>query len=425
MPYIVVAISLIFFSCKESERLDQIDKSIPTPQPVEIVEIINTPGGAVIKVDIPDDINLKGVVATYERNGEIVNSKISRYIDTLVISGYADTKNHIVEVSSFNVNEVCSEPIKVTIKPLSAPVQTVNFDVIEAFGGVKVHIMNNTSKADLSVCLLADEDTTNIDLPNSSKKWIEVTTLFTSSEDIYLARRGMNDTKKIFGVYLRDRWGNKSDTLVKVLKPLQEAQLDKSKFTYFNPGDDNSYSTNTTYYPIPALWDGSGASSTPHFYASNSSNPMPQWLTIDLGVRAKLSRIGKMARIDYLIWGDAHPREYEFWGSMSPTGKTNSSNEHGFDDTWFKLGYFEQPRPSGYNPDGTVPSTYTEEDRVMFNTGTEFEMDNTVEEHAYDELRYLRVVIINTFSTWTSGATVGQVQLGEVTPYGQILEEYK
>ena len=43
---------------------------------------------------------------------------------------------------------------------------------------------------------------------------------------------------------------------------------------------------------------------------------------------------------------------------------------------------------------------------------------------AYRELRYLRVVIINTFTTWETKAKIGQVQLGEITPYGQILEVY-
>ncbi len=421
---LVFVTMLIYFSCDEAGRIDQIDDSIPAPKAVEVTQVTRIPGGAVIKVKIPDDDNLKGVVAKYERNGEEVNTKISRYLDSLVIVGYADTLEHVVQVSSFNVNEVTSTPVDVTITPLPAAVQTVQFDMVEAFGGIKIHVMNNTSKADLAVCLLTDKDIANIDLPNQSKKWVEVTTLFTASEDIFLSRRGLKDVKTIFGVYIRDRWGNKSDTLVKVLTPLQEIKLDKKLFKYYNPGDDNSVSTNSSLYPIQGLWDESGLSAAPYFYASTSSNPIPQWFTIDLGVRAKLSRIGKMARIDYAIWTGAHPREFEFWGSMAPTGVKVPTNEHGFDNTWFKLGYFEQPRPSGYNPDGTVPGTYTAEDRVMFNTGTEFEMDNTVNEHAYDELRYLRVVIVNTFATWETKATVGQIQLGEITPFGQVLEVY-
>ena len=52
-------------------------------------------------------------------------------------------------------------------------------------------------------------------------------------------------------------------------------------------------------------------------------------------------------------------------------------------------------------------------------------MDDTQYENAYNELRYLRVVIINTFTTWETKAKVGQIQLGEITPFGQILEEYR
>lgn len=423
LSFLLLTTIPVFFSCEEIGRIDQIDNTIPVPKPIEVVQVYSTPGGAVIKVKIPDDDNLKGVMATYERNGEIVNTKISRYLDSLVIVGYADTTERVVQVSSFNVNEVQSSPVNVTIKPLIPAIQTVEFDIVEAFGGVKIHIMNNTSKADLAVCLLADKNLSNINLPNDSKKWVEITTLFTASEDIFLPRRGLESVETIFGVYLRDRWGNKSDILTKVLTPLEEVRLDKKKFRYFNPGDDNSFSTNSSLYPIEALWNESGASSSGNFYASTSSNPMPQWFTIDLGVQAKLSRIGKMARIDYNIWSDAHPREYEFWGSMAPTGQVVPTNEHGFDDSWFKLGYFEQPKPSGYNPDGTVGS-YTPEDREYFNTGTEFEIDNTDYEHAYDELRYLRVVIINTFSTWETKAQVGQIQLGELTPFGQVIEEY-
>lgn len=420
----VLISALFLFSCEETGRIDQIDNTIPAPKPVEVTEVISIPGGAVIKIKIPDDDNLKGIVAKYERNGEIVNTKISRYLDSLIIVGYADTESHVVEISSFNVNEVPSTSVNVSITPLAPAVKTVQFDITEAFGGVKIHIMNNTSKEDLAVCLLADKDISNIDAPNESRKWIEITTLFTASEDIYLSRRGLESVKTIFGVYIRDRWGNKSDILSKVLTPLEEFKLDKKKFKYYNPGDDNSFSVNPTYYPIQGLWDDSGLSEASHFYASNHNNPIPQWFTIDLGVRAKISRITKMARIDYNLWNGSHPREYEFWGSMAPTGQVVPGNEHGFDDSWFKLGYFEQPRPSGYNPDGSVPATYTPEDREIFNTGTEFEIDDTYYEHAYDELRYLRVVIVNTFNTWETKAKVGDVQLGEITPYGQILEEY-
>lgn len=421
LSFSTLIVAVAFCSCGDGDRLDELDNSTPAPAPVEVIKVTPTPGGAVLKVKIPDDDNLKGVVAVYNRNGNEVNNKISRYLDTLVVEGYADTNPHEVKVYAFNVNEKRSTPVTVTINPLTPAVEAVKCDLIETFGGIKVHVTNNTSLADLAVCILADADTTETNVPTNKMKWKEVQTLFTSSDNIYLSRRNLSNVKTIFGVYIRDHWGNISDTITKVMTPWYEEQINKSNFKYYNPGDDNSYSTNTSYYPISALWNGSGASTGGNFYASDASCPMPQWLTIDLGTKVKLSRIGKMARIDYAIWTSAHPRDYEFWGSNNPTGAVVEGNEHGFDDSWVKLGAYQQFKPSGYAPDGSV-GTYTEEDRQYFNTGTEFEMDDTVYPHAFDGIRYLRIVIIDTYATWETKAKVGQFQLGEITPYGQVIK---
>lgn len=418
-----LSVTVLLASCGEDGRLDQFDDSIPTPQPVEITEVTPTRGGAVLKVKIPDDDNLKGVVAVYNRNGQDVETKISRYVDTLAIEGYADVEEHEVKVYSFNANEKRSEPVEAKFTPLVSAIKSVDFDVVEGFGGVKVHINNNDSKASLAVCILACYDLEDANLPVSQIRWNEIQTLYTSADSSVLARRNLESKETIFGIYIRDHWGNISDTIKKVLTPWYEEKLDRTKFSYFNPGDDNSYSTKASYYPIAGLWDGSGASSSGHFYASAAECPMPQWLTIDLGVTAKLSRIGKYARIDYNLWTGGHPREYEFWGSATkPTGATNENNEHGFEDCWVKLGYFEQYKPSGYNGDGSV-GTITEEDRTYFNTGTEFELDSEEYPHAYDEIRYLRLVIINTFATYDTKAKIGAIQLGEIIPYGQVISQ--
>lgn len=418
---------LLAWACSdvnEFGRVDQLDENVPVPQKVTIKDVRNTNGGAVIKVSIPDDNNLKGVVATYDRNGTTVNAKISRYVDSLVVEGFSDTDSHVVEVASFNINEVKSEPVKVTINPLPSAIQTASPTITEAFGGIKIHVTGNESKSDLAVCILRCEDVSQADKSVKDIKWVEVTTLFTASNNITLTRRNLEPVKAIYGVYFRDHWGNKSDTSKVVLTPLEETKFPLDKYAYYNPGDDNSSSTNSTYYPIKGLWDGSGASSTGHFYASNSTDPIPQWLTIDLGVRGKISRITTLPRIAYVIYSGAHPREFEFWGSMGPTGEFVEGNEYGFDNTWFKLGRFSQGKPSGYDADGTV-GTITTEDAEYFNAGNDFELDPSEYPDAYNDVRYLRVVFLNTFSTYELHSTVGQVQFGEVNAWGQILEKYR
>ena len=101
---------------------------------------------------------------------------------------------------------------------------------------------------------------------------------------------------------------------------------------------------------------------------------------------------------------------------MDPSGQ-EGDNEHGFDDSWFCLGKFEQFKPSGYNSDGSV-GTPTVEDNTYFNNGNDFELNPEEYPHCYDDVRYLRIVFVSTFSTYELGAKVGQVQFGEVTPWG-------
>lgn len=413
---------LMLSSCDEGPSFGRVDQlaDVGEPDPVDIVNVIPTSGGAVIKVSIPDDDRIKGVVARYERNGQEVNYKCSRYMDSLVVEGFSDTNSHIVRVASFNVNEELSTDRLVEITPLTPVIKTVKAKIIEAFGGVKVNIQGNESKSNLAVCLLRCADLADSLKAVKDIRWVEVTTLFTESNDINLVRRGIESEKAIFGVYIRDNWGNVTDTIKTVLTPILEEPIYKSLFSYPKLADDNHFGISN--YPVSALWDGSGSSqvATPmHIFASDveQGSPIPGWITIDLGQIVSLNRITTLPRIGYEIWTGAHPREFEFWGSMNPTGK-EGENEHGFDDTWFCLGKFEQVKPSGYNADGSV-GTPTTEDNTAFNNGNDFEFDPIAYPHCYDELRYLRVVVANTFSTYELGSHSGQIQLGEVTPWGQ------
>jgi len=413
-------------------RIDQ-HADVPIPQAVTVKSVTNVSGGAIIKVDIPDDPYLKGVVAVYERGGEEVNYKISRYVDSLRVEGFADTNDHIVKLYSFNVNEERSEAVDVTVTPLAPAILTVKPEILASFGGVKIHISNNTSKSDLAVCILRDEDLSDQGKALSDMKWVEVTTLFTASEDIFLSRRGIEPVEAIFGVYLRDHWGNMSDTLTAVLTPVVESKLDTVKvngqraYVYKNANlpDDNCVSTNASWYPVEALWDGSGLSSIPHFFVSEETGPSPTWLTIDLGNTARLSRITTLPRIGYVIYGGGAVRDYEFWGSMNPSGKAvdpTPENPYGFDDSWFCLGKFTQAKPSGYLPNG-LPGDITAEDSQVYNAGNDFELDPVEYPRCNDEVRYLRVVFANTFTTFEygHGTSNRQVQTGEVTPFGQPL----
>ena len=94
---------LLFASCSGNlgGRIDQ-HFDIPVPEMVTVRSVEPISGGAIIHVSIPDDPNLKGVVAVYERNGEEVNTKISRYVDSLVVEGFPTMDQQTVKIYSFN-----------------------------------------------------------------------------------------------------------------------------------------------------------------------------------------------------------------------------------------------------------------------------------------------------------------------------------
>lgn len=423
---ISAGVFLLIVSCNTGEnafgRIDPLDSSLPVPQKIEVVKVQNISGGAKMKVKIPDDKNIKGVVATYIRKGEEVKARVSRYVDSLKVEGYADTDEHIVKVASFNANGVESEPVDVVIRPMPSAVKLVKPEIMASAGGVKIRISGNSMKSALAVCILRDGDVANAEKPLKDIRWVEVTTLFTQSNST-LTRRGIEPSPAIFGVYLRDRWGNISDTVKAVLTPLNEIAIPKAGFSYFNPGDDNCFSLSdeNPSYPVKGLWDNSGHSSSPHFLAIEKC-PVPCWLTIDLGKTVEISRIATLPRQFYNVWKDKHPRDFEFWGSMKPSGKPGIG-EHGFDDSWFCLGKFTQYKPSGYNEDGTV-GKLTTEDYEYFNKGNDFELDSDKFPHAFDQLRYLRIVFVNTFTTFElpDATEAAGIQLGEITLYGQIVK---
>lgn len=125
------------------------DAAIPKPK---VTEVINKPGGATIKFYVPGESSIKGVVAYYERHDGIeISSRVSRYVDSLTVDGFADSNPHMVRLHSFNVYEELSEPEIVVVNPLKPAIQTVTTSLVRTFGGVKIYLNGNESKSNLAV----------------------------------------------------------------------------------------------------------------------------------------------------------------------------------------------------------------------------------------------------------------------------------
>lgn len=426
----LLLISVItLMSCADGDRIDQ-KGGMGIPLEPTIVNVKSVPGGAVIKIAIPDDPNLKGVVATYERNGVTCESRISRYLDTLVVEGYADESEHEVSIRSFNADDAKSEAQIVKITPLEAPVKTAKFEAFESFGGIKIRITDNPTLAKLALVVQCDQNNADQDLAYSERKWKDVSTFFTESNSVVVSRRGLEAVPTVFAFHFRDDFGNVSETQLVKLTPKEEVALNKKLCKHYPVADDN-FKNDTAGGGVAALFDGVYNGSGKFFLAAKG-NPIPTWLTIDLGQEASISRIATKPRWDYMPFQSGNVREWEFWGSdVDPVEdyKNNPANKddadyqsrHGFSRGWFMIAKGEQYKPSGYAPDGTVDG-WTSEDRDYYLNSTEYECDNTnpLTPRAFDKIRYLRIVVVNTFESWQFKQTSGGWFIGEISPYGQI-----
>ncbi|MEC3878514.1 DUF5000 domain-containing lipoprotein [Parapedobacter sp. 10938] len=375
--------------CSEAERLDHLDSDKPAPEPVTGLEITATPGGAVITYELPDDPNLSYVKAVYEiQPGVIRETKASRYYDTLRVEGFGSTGTYPIKIFSVGKNEKSSEPVEVSVNPLTPPVLSVfsSIDLDATFGGVKVSF-ENASKANLAVVVMVDSSGQNT--------WAPVTTFFTSSAKATYSARGLDDQESRIGLFVRDRWGNRSDTLVKLLTPLYEEFIPKDNFKLVKLPSDTWQ--NTFNYNIEKIWDGV-TNNSENVWIVSASFAVPQWFTLDLGVPATFSRMKVYQRANYPYIAPMI-KAFEIYGSNEP-------DADGGWDNWELLGSFTSVKPSGL-PFG---STTIEDVEYAVINGEDFDFDGTMA----TPVRYIR---FKTLETWAPG---GGVQTSEISFWGQM-----
>src|SRR5690606_3044657 len=111
-------------------------------------------------------------------------------------------------------------PITIDVVPLTPPVKSVfkTLAVKPTFGGLNVSFTNDL-QADLAAVII-------VDTIGDKSIWAEASTFYTDALRANYSSRGFESIEQNFGVYLRDRWSNKSDTMFVTLTPLYEELLD-------------------------------------------------------------------------------------------------------------------------------------------------------------------------------------------------------
>lgn len=388
--FVAVTAIILLVSCGKEVENEPANTDKTVPAVISNVQVENRPGKAKITYTLPADKNLLYVKAQFTpTSGKPSESKASYYIDSLIVDGFADTLEHEVKLYSVSRSGVQSEPVIVKVKPLEAPIFAVlrSLQAINAFGGFNIAASNPTG-GDISIVVLTKNVFKEYEMNNN---W----SVFTNEKNILSKVRGMDTLTTRIGFLVKDRWGNRTDTVYKDVTPIYEVQLNPSNFkVVVLPGDAPQV---TNGAKLEYAWDNRLGWPYTSFTDQSKGGNGPHIVTFDLGVNAKLSRVWirpypEGARWYYL----STMKRFEIWGA------TNPSATGALDNTWSLLGSYEVVKPSGlpYGNDNAL-------DQATASAGFNWDIDLNA-----PKVKFLRVRCLENFGGGTAQS------INEIKVYG-------
>lgn len=394
----ILITALLFCSCEEYLPHPYGNDGVD-PGKVNIKEIVNIPGGAIIYFTPPDDVDLLYIKAVYtdDKNNER-EVKVSHVIDSLIIEGYGNSGNYEALVYAVDRGENHSEPVRVAISPLDPPINLI-FPTLQAvvdYGGIKVSYENE----------MRDEISINVAVYDSLLgRMTYRESFFTSQKSGSYSFRGYKSVLTQFGIYLEDRWGNLSDTLFVEVAPIPDEYLDKSRFSIFKMQGDQDFSQHG--FNATQMWDNIWNSQWNGGHTASS--PHPHYLTIDLGVTAKLSRFKLYQRAGTELYKHGNPKHFKVYGikdlrELPPYDPENPN-----------AGWTLLKECHSFKPSGLPVGQTTAEDLEFQIKGEDFEFDF----ESMIEVRYVRFEILEVWESPSFPYTV----IGELSFWGEIISE--
>jgi hypothetical protein len=385
----------ILFSCKSDFEHEPIGgKGGPVPDPVKNARVLrNTPGGAVLAYELPENVDIQYIKAEFiTSSGRVRNVITSAYLDTLAISGLGDTSPRTIRLYTVNRKESVSQPVEVTINPLTPPIESIrnSLDFSVDFGGFLLQFKDNDAKEEVSIYVLKQTE--------DQDELIEHQILYTSQQNATLTVRGLPPDENMFGVYVRDRWDNVSDTLFFSLTPWREDYLDKKLFKAISVAGDVGWNF---YNGVPGRTfdDVVGNGNYAH---TNFPVEFPHRYTLDLGVTVKLSRFLFWQRPGAdVLYQHGAPKYYRVYGRADDPGAGNVNDPL---DGWTLLMECRSFKPSGL-PLGQNSS----EDESYAAAGEEFSLPRDIE-----DIRYLRFEMLESWSGMLCSV------ISELAFYGEV-----
>ena len=417
---------IIFWNCTNVQDWSEPTDDVP-PGEITNVQVENTNGGAILRFTLPDDDDLLGAKATFtfSESEEEMEVYASEFSDSIVIEGYADTNEHVVQLYAVDKSGNLSLPTSTTIQPLTAPVELVRktLQVSPTFSGVRAR-WNNPLKKPMVISLYAT-DSISGELALFERH-------YSSAENGGYTFRGFEHIEQEFHLEVSDRWHHTAMPLDTLLTPLYEVQIQGMDGTNYlwdlydydngqyrgDPIHINAGNKSVYHARVRSLYDGNTWDNSTYFYfrsatvnqyvpeASSSSYILPAYITFDMGVPAKYSRLKYFTRgrtpyysswvwYEFEVWGTNQPKaihevgdgtqedNLKYWTSWSEAGGTDAWKQD-----WEKLADCEIIFPSG--TPNNVGSVTSAEDIAFVMDGFGFDIDPEMTDKAF---RYIRFVL--------------------------------
>jgi hypothetical protein len=367
---------LVAMSCHE-EKIGQTPTDSKSPPPVSNVRVESLPGGATIFYDLPEDTDLSYVKGEYLFQGKKKVVRSSIYNNYLTVEGLGSVEPIQITLYAVDHSENVSVPVTETFTPGMPPVNSIFSSLVAVadFGGVNL-TWQNDSGLEVGITIFASSDRGELE---------EGETLYTNQKEGNYSFRGYDIQERIFAFFITDKWGNVSDTMQGAFTPYFEKLLDKSKHTRLTLPRDDATTYNSSWTFSKMFNDIVGNEG---FHTANGGTPvMPLYITIDLGMEAKLSRFKMWHRQGSTIFGHQNIKSFEAWGAKEyKTGQTVEYWSDEWENDWVLLGDYEVIKPSG---DGSI----TTEDTDAAAAGFEFLVPGNKQ-----SLRYFRIKMKSNFS---------------------------
>lgn len=156
-----------------------------------------------------------------------------------------------------------------------------------------------------------------------------------------------------------------------------DRELDKTKFTKWNPTGIPYYQYSATY-TISNLWDNNTAT-----WYMQTAPSLPHSFTFDLGQLKKITRIKQWQRLTAgFVYVSQNFKKFEIWGSDSPNVTADFAG-------WTKLGVYESIKPSGAGAVSPADVAYA-------TAGEDFVLNPDA-----PPVRYIRYVVLVSWGTNT------------------------